>query len=149
MTDKDVIKERQEEKSKFELRYFKEKIVDYLAFLESNPIEHSSLNTTLRNTLIEVNYAQQLLDGFEPPIPFSLPEGYRAKMQQTLIDYFAEGRDYSGYAREEAEYEVDDMDDETFFENFEQAFGEGKEYEFIKIINDIKDKEKLELAINE
>lgn len=155
MTDKDVIKERQDEKKKFELRYFKERIVDYLAFLESNPIEHSTLNNTLRNALIEVDYAQQLLDGFEPPTPFSLPEGYRAKMQQGLIDYFAEGKDYSGYIYEQAEYEVEEMDDETFFDEFECAFcddfhdGEGEEYEFIKTINDIKDKEKLEAVINE
>ena len=93
MSSQDLVNEKIKSKKKFELTYLKENIVNYLAFLEQNPIEHSNLKSTLYKLLSEIDYNHKLLDGFEPPAPFELPEGYREKLEKIVIQNFVDGRD--------------------------------------------------------
>lgn len=150
MSSKDLVNKRKQQKSKFELEYVKEKIVDYLAFLEQNPIEHSSLAFSLHSIIDEIEYAEQLLDGHEP---FKLPEGYREKMTFSLVEAFVDGRDYSGYIREQSEYEIEDMSDEEFYQTYCECFYDAdddtEEIQIINTIEDILAKEELEEVINE
>lgn len=149
MSKKDEVKKRKQEKKKFELTYLRERIVDYLAFLESNPIEHSSLAYSLDSVLDDIDYAFKLLDGY---VPWKLPEGLREKMEPALIESFAEGKDYGGYLYEQSEIEIDEMDDEEFYNNYVDCFwneDEDEQDQYIQIVEDIKAKEELEEAINE
>jgi hypothetical protein len=155
MSRKELVEKHLKHKFESEIGTIEYRLTESIANLElmKSPLTEKLL-ASLDDALTELTIVQNhIKNGTQPPKPFKLPEGYRDRMEPMLIDRFVEGRDYSGYIREQATYEVEDMTDEQLFEEFEACFYDEDCYEeemrVISTIQDIKDKEDLEEIIHE
>ena len=152
MTRNEQVQKRKSQKFKDEIESIEYRLVESMANLDLLDKDitkelYGALDTALYQ-LIKIK--THVENGTEP---FKLPEDYREKMTQDLIEVMAEGKDYSGYIYEQSEAEVYAMNDEEFYENYYNCFSHvenGEEQDkYIKTIQDILTKEKLEEAINE
>lgn len=53
---------------------------------------------------------------------FKLSEGVKDKMRKSLIDHYAEGKDYSDYRYDISEGEVDELTDAQLIGEYEETF---------------------------
>lgn len=152
MTRNEQVQKRKNQKFKDEVESIEYRLVESMANLDLLDKDMTKkLYKALDTALYELTRVKTHVEnGTEP---FKLPEGYREKMTQDLIEVMAEGKDYSGYIYEQSEAEVLDMTDEDFYENYFNCLSyveNGEEQDkYIKTIQDILTKEKLEEAINE
>lgn len=150
MSNQDVIKKKSEDKKKFEVGYFKERLIDFMSYLDLADDDRTRrLYGHLDKTLVELNEVQEVLNG---KFVLELPEGFREKMEEVVIENYVSGRDYSDYLRDECTWEVQDMNDEELYQAYEEQHCDWDEYEEDAMINAVKDiisKEKLMEVINE
>ena len=154
MSSEELIKKHREQRFESEVGTIEYRLVESMSFLDLQGDDMTNkLYSALDKALTELQTVKEHIKNGTRP--FKLPEGYRAKMEDSLIEALAEGRDYSDYIYESAQNEVHNMDDEEFFDEYEAIFYDEdgdyheEENKIINTIQDILDKEKLEEVINE
>lgn len=134
------------------IKKFKSQLADFITHLNEAGDERTSrLNNYLVDAQTQLKKTEKVLILNKPM--FKLPPGFRSKMVTAVTEHLAEGRDYSGYAYEEAEYEAQFMDDQELYDQYYESKKLVIKYviedSMINTVEDILNKEKLMEVINE